>query len=107
MIRTFLKDRIIVISTSQDEWGVLTETESAEQRVRVEDYNRLVMDSNGKEIYGSMKIIGMPNLAIKLGDKIRITKKMGTAVTSATKKYQVIQIHKAEGFRTTHTEVII
>lgn len=91
---TYFTDAVKIISCSTDKYGVLTETESNKINARIKDNNRLVMNSQGKEVVGSMTIMIDKKFAINYGDKIKVVKRWG--VDYGLKDKQFI-IHKIEG----------
>lgn len=107
MISDYFEDEIIIVSKIADEWGTLTETPSAPIPARVEDYNKLVINKEAKEVKGEMLIIIEPNSNLKYEDFIKINKKGGVNYPIADKKFIIKKMSTCGGFEISHMEIII
>lgn len=107
MIGSYLTDIIKIISVSSDKYGKITETESAEIKARVEDYNKLIMSVDGKETMASIYVAVKSNNSIKYADKIKIVKKNGVTYFDTSKKWQIKSLYVAGGFSQQIIEVYL
>lgn len=107
MISSYMTDKIIIVDVVADEWGSITETDSAQKDARVEDYNRLILDSNGMEVLGEMLIMLETSVNLKYNDKIKIVTKCGNAYEMPDKKFQIKKISLIQGFTAQYKEVYV
>lgn len=107
MISSYMTDKIIIVDVVADEWGSITETDSAQKDARVEDYNRLILDSNGMEVLGEMLIMLETSVNLKYNDKIKIVTKCGNVYEMPDKKFQIKKISLIQGFTAQYKEVYV
>lgn len=107
MIKSYLTDRIVLVAVTHNEWGVITETELPEERARVEDINKLILDGDGKEVVGDMRIFLKDDSSIDYGYKIKIKKKNGIAFDQPDKQFQIKKISKLGMFKRRFIQVIV
>jgi hypothetical protein len=107
MIGAYLTDSIKIVDTKTDKYGSITTTESAEIPARIEDDNKLLLDSNGKEVVSSAMIIIQSDQIIKYDDKIKIVKKMGESYNLSSKLFQIKKLSKFGNFTGQFYEVYI
>jgi hypothetical protein len=106
-INSYFTDQVVVVSVTVNQWGVITEADNAQEAARVEDYNRLILDSNGKEVMGNILIFLDKNSTIKTGDKIKLKTKNGIAYEQPDKKFQIKKINAAGMFKKKFIEIIV
>jgi len=94
----YARDKIIIITVTQDKLGVITETEGSEISVNIKDMVKTIIDSNGKEVSTQATImIGKDNV-VKGGDKLRITERFGKANPLINKKYLIYGAEPIGGY---------
>ena len=72
MIEFYFNSTIQIVSILIDGNGKKNETISLNIPCRIENYNRLVVNSKGEEVMGDMKIRFSPTHDIKYGDYIKV-----------------------------------
>lgn len=107
MLSLYYTDIIKIINTKTDKYGAITEAESEDIGARVEDYNRLTLNVNGQEVFGSILIMTDPAVNVTYGDKIRIIKKNGSDYELKDKKFEIKVIYDAAGFWKIYKEIIV
>lgn len=107
MFNSYATDIIRVIETSYDTNGVLTETESADIKARIEDANQLIRDFEGKEVMPNGLIMFKYDKEIEPFWKIKIRKKHGVDFDQKDKKWEIKKIEELGMFKRTHNEVYI
>jgi len=101
----YLTDTIDIISTAVDEWNIETQSELNGRAARVEDYNKLIKDRNGKEVIANMHIIAHSSEVLKYESKIRIRTKNGVAYDRPNKEWVILKMGRAAGFSPSHWEI--
>jgi hypothetical protein len=91
---TYFRDKVKIITVTQDKYGVITETEGSEIEANIKDMVKIIVDNNGKEVRTQATIMINKDNTVKVGDKIKITERFGIAYTLADKKFL---IYGAEG----------
>lgn len=94
----YARDKIIIITCTMDENGVIAETDGSEIDANIKDSNRLIIDNNGQEVVGQGTIMVDKDNAVKYGDKIRITERFGIAYPLINKKFKILKIENIGGF---------
>lgn len=107
MISSYMTDKIKLVRQTKDEWGSITDTTTDEIDARVEDQNRLVMDSNGNEVVSNMLVILDNGISVNYEDKILIVKKFGVAYPYATQKWKIKSYGQQGGFSGSYIEVYV
>ena len=113
MIGAYCTDSIKIITVRTDSFGSKTELESVEINARVTDYNRLVRNKTGQEVTASILIsidkneMTAKGVTITTHDKIKITKRNGTAYEMADKKWDIIILHDASSFASEYWKVTL
>jgi len=107
MIESYLTDKIKFVRESKDEWGVITETTTAEIDARVEDSNRVILDANGNEVASVMLVMVTNAQVVNYEDKIIISKKFGVDYPYKTQKWKIKGIAQVGGFTAEYIEVYV
>lgn len=105
MIESLFTDKVKIVTVSQDKYGVITETESAEIECKIEDENRLILDKNGKEVISNILVFLPKNVTINYEDKIIITKKNEVSYPMPNKKWQIKKFSLVGGWGQSHYEI--
>jgi len=105
MIKDYLTDEVHIIPVTTDVDGVETEGAPVTAAARIEDWNRLVKDREGKEVASDTLVILDDSETITYESKIKLRKQCGVATTDPEKKHAVLTIEKAHGFEGSHWEV--
>lgn len=107
MINNYLMDEITVIRREFDVNGSPTDTETTGIKARVEDYNKMIRDKNGNEVFGNMVIITDDSEDILYEDLIKIDKKYGTTYDLNEKEFAILKMENTGGFISSHKEIYI
>lgn len=102
---SFYTDISVIVTTSQDEWGKITQSIGDNQKCRIEDFNQLIKDQQGNEVMPEMLIIYPPGVNIFYDNFIQVKKKMGNDFDQPNKLFSIKKIYKAGGFKNHHIEV--
>jgi hypothetical protein len=86
---------------------VKTTSISADKAARVHDTNRLVIDSMGQEVRGSMKIWMEYPQTIDEAGRVYIIQKNGIAYPLATTAFKIISVNMRAGFSMSYLEILI
>lgn len=105
MVNIYLTDKIDIITTTADKWGVITTTEQNNISARVEDTNKMIRNKDGQEVVANSFIIVDKNATIKHEDKIRLRSINGEATQYSDKEFVIQKLLKAHGFEFLHWEV--
>jgi hypothetical protein len=106
-VSVFFQDKIIIVSVEIDDNGVVTETQSDEINARVEDYNKLIIDSKGQETLAAMIIFLDPEHVVNNEDKIIVVNKDGVTYPYSTKKWKIKKSPVIHGFNAHHRELYL
>jgi hypothetical protein len=107
MISSYFTDVIRIVTVSTDEWGVKTQTESADIKCRVEDLNELIKDDMGQEVIGEMCIFLRYTETLNFGDKVMIKTKSGMTYNQPDKMFIVKKRSQRAMFSSKYLEIIV
>ena len=107
MINSYFVDKINIINTTYDTWGVETEATQSNVACRIEYNNKLIKDANGQETMSFATIFIDDSITIDYIDKIQIIEVGGKTIQGSSKKWAIKKIHLASGFTSNHYEVMI
>jgi hypothetical protein len=94
----YFVDEIVLIDIKTDKNGLITETELPAEKAKIFEYNRLIIDANGKEVLAEAKIDLNANSTVKSGWKIKLKKKLKQAYELPDKKFAIKKIQHISGF---------
>jgi hypothetical protein len=94
----YLVDRIVLIEVKTDKNGLITETELPEEEAKIFEYNRIIIDNNGKEVLAEAKIDLNKNSLVKSGWKAKLKKKNNQTYELPDKKYAIKKIQHISGW---------
>jgi hypothetical protein len=98
MSKIYFTDQIKIIDSGRDEWGVSdesTQTVSA----RVDDYQKVILDNMGKEVYGESIIHIDGSISLEYNNTIQILKRNGSAVQNPDKRYSIKKMSGLHTFK--------
>jgi hypothetical protein len=106
-MRALYMDEITIENITYDSDGVDTTITITDVPARVEDFNKLIVDSKGQEVFGEMIIFIDPSYSISEESKVLIVKKYGQAYSNPTKKWKVLKAPILHMFKAHHREIYI
>ena len=101
----YLVDLVDLIDIAYDVNQVQTETVRANLPARVSERHRLVVDREGKEVFGQMQILLEAGTVLGYDTKVRVKTVSGVAYALPAKKWQVKQLSRAHLMKDHHVEV--
>ena len=107
MIGSYTCDKVNIVSYAYDEWGSSTRSVVSNVDARIEDFNKLVTNEEGKEVFGNSVIFLENGATINYNDRIQLVKRAGEAVVNSSKEFDIIRLGRVHNFSTSHWEVII
>jgi len=108
MISSYTCDKINIIRYTYDEWNNSTRSVAGSGiKARIEDFNRLVKNAQGKEVVGKSVIFLDSTEDINYNDRIQLRERNGMAVENADKEYDIINLGKVHSYTNETWEIII
>lgn len=98
MIDLYCDSVIRIVSIRTDKYGAKTQTESADIPARITEYNKIVVNNKGEEVYGEMVIKFSDVYVVNYGDYIKIKKFKDQAYEMPDKLFIVKKIGKPNAF---------
>jgi hypothetical protein len=100
----YFTDTIKIIDTKRDKYGTITETESVDTLCRIVDWDKLSWNRSGSDKVPDFIIYLDQGSSVKVGDKIRILTKSGSAFSDTGKKWTINKLSLINGFVGSHYE---
>lgn len=94
MIGIYQTDQVKLVLEAKDKYGGTTQTVGDAITARVEDFNQMITDNEGKEVLGEMLIFLDPNETVTYNHKILIIKKNGVDYQQPSKQFMIKKIAK-------------
>jgi peroxiredoxin len=107
MITAYLTDIVKLENITTDKYGVKTKSLSDEKPARVLDTNRLIINSQGQEVRGSMKITMEYPQTIDENGNVYVIYKNGKPYEHATKAFKIISVVSRAGFTMAYLEIVV
>lgn len=98
MIKTYLTDKINIVSSATDEWGVVNQSTQTNISARVEKANKMIRNQEGKEVVGIGPILIDGDAIIKPTDLLQFVSISGIVQADAGKKHQIISLEREHSF---------
>jgi len=95
MLDTYLTDEIDIVTTANDEWGVLTTSTVTGVKARIEDENRVVKNQLGVDVASNCYLMVDPAAVINYTSKIMLKKRNGVAYEHQNKQRAIMKLGKA------------
>jgi hypothetical protein len=110
MIKSYCKDLINILRNSYDEYGGVTNTGTQSNvKCHIEDYNELIKNQNGQEVFAKT-VIFIPVgevTGIEYTDRIQLVSRNGEAYENANKEFSILSKTKPHGFSNKFYEVYL
>jgi hypothetical protein len=98
VIGIYLVDTVDIINITYDKDGVETRVVTPNVRARIAEKHRLILDSNGREVVGSMQVVLNADSAINHYSQLRIKTIAKRAYGMPDKEWQVKSLSTGHGF---------
>ena len=105
MIKSYLTDKIDIITRVVDEWGSSTTSSQLNVAARVEDKNTIVRDQTGKEIVSNVHVLLDPLAIVSYQSRIKIKSRCGQVAETPDKEWPIKSLAKGHGFAVLDWEV--